>query len=136
MKQGHELQNPELIRLRLKSTLKALLIVVCAGIAYITVFRMTGTGMPCLFRSVTRLLCPGCGMSHALAAVSSGHFQQAMEYNVLSLTLFPVMLLYFGYHEYRYVKTGDTRITRPERVFLALCALICIFYFLIRNHLI
>ena len=136
MKQVQELQDPELIHRRLKSTLKALLIVVCAGIAYIAVFRMTGTGVPCLFRTMTGSLCPFCGMTHALGELSKGHFASAMSYNALSLTLFPVLLIYIGYREYRYVKTGETRITKPELVFLILCALICIFYFLLRNHLI
>ena len=136
MKQTQEQQNPELIQRRLKSTLKALLIVVCAGFAYIMVFRMTGIGVPCLFRTMTGRLCPFCGMTHALGELSKGHFAQAMSYNALSLTLFPVMLIYIGWREYRYVKTGETRITKPEVVFLVLCALICIFYFLLRNHLI
>lgn len=136
MKQTQEQQNPELIQRRLKSTLKALLIVVCAGFAYIMVFRMTGIGVPCLFRTMTGRLCPFCGMTHALGELSKGHFAQAMSYNALSLTLFPVMLIYIGWREYRYVKTGETRITKPEVVFLVLCGFICIFYFLLRNHLI
>ena len=100
------------------------------------VFRMTGIGVPCLFRTMTGRLCPFCGMTHALGELSKGHFAQAMSYNALSLTLFPVMLIYIGWREYRYVKTGETRITKPEVVFLVLCGFICIFYFLLRNHLI
>ena len=92
MKQVQELQDPELIHRRLKSTLKALLIVVCAGIAYVAVFRMTETGVPCLFRTMTGSLCPFCGMTHALGELSKGHFASAMSYNALSLTLFPVFM--------------------------------------------
>lgn len=37
------------------------------------IFALTDIGMPCSFRQVTGLYCPGCGGTHALMALASGH---------------------------------------------------------------
>ena len=131
-------ERPEenLQRLRLRIILKNAAGILLAGTLYVAVFRLLGFGIPCVFRRFTGLLCPGCGMSHALAAVSSGHFRQAMEYNALSLTLLPAFILFVIYRALRYVKTGSEEFRVPELLFLFLCIGICVFYFVTRNHLI
>ena len=81
-------------QLRLRITLRTAAVFLLAGVVYIALFRIFGHGVPCLFRRATGLLCPGCGMSRALGAISRGDIRQAMEYNILSVTLLPIILLY------------------------------------------
>ncbi len=134
------IQNPvqteeDLRKLRLRITLRSAAVFLLAGVIYIAGFRIFGHGVPCLFRRATGLLCPGCGMSRALGAISRGNIRQALEYNVLSVTLLPVILLYLFYRAVRYVKTGYDAFRIPERLFLLVCISICAFYFVLRNGL-
>ena len=134
------IQNPvhteeDLRKLRLRITLRSAAVFLLAGVIYIAGFRIFGHGVPCLFRRVTGLLCPGCGMSRALGAISRGNIRQALEYNVLSVTLLPVILLYLFSRAVRYVKTGYDAFRIPERLFLLVCISICALYFLMRNDL-
>ncbi len=42
------------------------------------------TLIPCLFRSVTNIPCPGCGMTRACLALTHGHFTEAWRYHPFS----------------------------------------------------
>src|SRR5579872_5890383 len=44
----------------------------------------------CPLRSLTGWRCPGCGMTHALAAILGGRFTEAVHYNPLVLVLVPL----------------------------------------------
>jgi Protein of unknown function (DUF2752) len=46
----------------------------------------------CVFRMVTGLLCPGCGITRALHHLLHGRFEQAMQLNPLLFLLLFVML--------------------------------------------
>ena len=72
-------------------------ILLAAGFAYLFVFLKLGFGIPCIFRTLTGYKCPGCGMTHAMAAVWNRDFKLALEYNVLSLTALPVLCIYLLY---------------------------------------
>lgn len=51
----------------------------------------TGTGgVPCLWRLLFGIACPGCGLSHADALFVRGQFYEALEANWLIL---PIVLL-------------------------------------------
>ena len=122
-------------QLRLRITLRTAAVFLLAGVVYIALFRIFGHGVPCLFRRATGLLCPGCGMSRALGAISRGDIRQAMEYNILSVTLLPIILLYLLFRAIRYIKTGYDSFRIPELLFLLVCIGICAFYFVMRNGL-
>lgn len=79
---------------RFPGTLLKFLCLLAAGFVYYLIFRITGHGIPCVFHLVTGLKCPGCGMTHAVAALIEGHFRQAMSYNLLSVTLVPELTIY------------------------------------------
>lgn len=44
--------------------------------------------IPCFFKRLTGIPCPGCGMTRAFLAILHGHLQQAIYYNILSIPLF------------------------------------------------
>jgi hypothetical protein len=46
-----------------------------------------GPGL-CLFHRLTGLECPGCGMTRAFHALTHGHVDEALGFNLLSLPLF------------------------------------------------
>jgi hypothetical protein len=42
----------------------------------------------CLFKSLTGLPCPGCGLTHSFCALAKGHIAQALSYNLLGPPIF------------------------------------------------
>ena len=110
---------------------------VIAGVAiYILVFSVAGKGIPCVFRKITGLQCPGCGMTRALTALVHGNPAEAMEYNALSLTLIPLIGIFLLIRAVKYIKTGKEGFSLPDIIFLLICLIICIWFFLSRNNLI
>ena len=122
-------------RRRLKSVLKAAFGIVALLIIYIAAFRVMGFGVPCLFRTITGLMCPGCGMTHALAALSRGDISSAFHENLLSVTVLPALSAYLAIKAARYIRTGNESFGVVEIVFLLICAFLCIAYFVVRNKL-
>ena len=45
----------------------------------------------CPFRALTGLYCPGCGSTHAMAALLAGRWSEAWHSNALAVILFPVI---------------------------------------------
>ena len=96
-------------------------------------FSITGYGIPCVFRLFTGHLCPGCGITHACIEILHGNLQGAFQYNALSVTLLPLLLIYFAVKLVRYIRTGRLDLSIIEDIFLLLCFLICVLYAILRN---
>lgn len=78
------------------------------GVVYLLLLLFTPfEGIPCLFREATGLLCPGCGLTHALTSLARGDVLTALTH----LPLLPLYLLWGGWilvlGTCRYVK-GET----------------------------
>lgn len=67
------------------------------GSVYLAVVLKTEQGIPCIFYKVTGLKCPGCGMTHAMVEIWKGNYKEALQYNALSITVFPLECLYLLY---------------------------------------
>ncbi|UCF93024.1 MAG: DUF2752 domain-containing protein [Desulfobacterales bacterium] len=50
----------------------------------------------CPLRALTGIPCPGCGMTRALLYLGQLNFGKAMAYNLFSIPLLAVMILYLG----------------------------------------
>lgn len=118
---------------RLSSVIKSILSILVLGIAYYIIIKIFGLGIPCVFRLITGYKCPGCGMTHAAVAVLSGHIYKAFEYNALSVSLVPVMVIYGIYKCSIYIKTGKDWFRVWEIVFLIVCLVITVLYGIYRN---
>lgn len=62
---------------------------------------------PCLFRTWTGWLCPGCGMTRAVIQWMQGHWAQAIRYN-------PLILLLVGFVFYCAAKEGSAAVGGPR----------------------
>ncbi len=107
------------------------------GVAFIQLllFEIVGRGIPCVFRMITGLLCPGCGMTHAFSAIFHGDLRGAMDYNLLSVTLVPVLGVFFIYRIIRYIRVGNEDYSPLELIFLVLCFIACAMFFYYRNFI-
>jgi hypothetical protein len=87
-----------------------ILVVPCVALAYgIAVDPLTGHhGIPCLWKILFGVSCPGCGLSRAWAFLIRGHLREAGEMNWL---IFPLLLAYA-----RQLIVALARSTRPTEV--------------------
>ncbi len=75
---------------------------VAAGALFVFVVGMLGSGamqgqvvehgLPCLFRSATGLVCPLCGMTHAIASLGAGDIGGAFAAHPLAPLIFLVVV--------------------------------------------
>lgn len=47
----------------------------------------TVTFIPCIFKSITTIPCPGCGMTRACLSITHGQFADALRFNPFSFFL-------------------------------------------------
>jgi Protein of unknown function (DUF2752) len=53
-----------------------------------------GAGVPiCLFRYLTGLPCPGCGLTRSFSCILHGDFERGYEYHPFGYILLPIFLL-------------------------------------------
>ena len=65
------------------------------GLLYLRVWLpLTGIYIPCVFREVTGLWCPGCGMTRLVLSLMELDLLQAIRYNVLVFFLAPLYMIY------------------------------------------
>jgi hypothetical protein len=110
-----------------------MLILIVLGFAYLWFFLTFGTGLPCIFHKLTGLKCPGCGMTHAVAALWNGNIRQALDDNFLVLNVLPVTCLYLLYRAVRYVNGHEKGFYIWEYALLSLLLLLTVGYGLVRN---
>ncbi len=123
----------ETVRKRAKEVCCNGSIIVASGLALLICYRLTGHGLPCVFRAMTGYLCPGCGMTRAVVAILDGNFAKAWQYNALSLTLLPVLTLYLLYKAVRFIFKGEEEFRIGEIIFLLILLAIAICFDVARN---
>ena len=123
----------EEVKGRLKAELKKLGILLLAGVLYAIWCNLTGLGIPCVFRLISGLKCPGCGMTHAAVALAHLDIEGAFYYNKLSVTVVPLLIIILLIQEYRYIKTASRKISLPETLLLSVMLFVTIAYAVARN---
>lgn len=79
--------------MRRRKTLLAGAGLLCAGLLYGYVLIPLGLRIPCLFRRLTGLRCPGCGITDLCLGLLHGRFVPACNYGlVLAAPWIPVVL--------------------------------------------
>ncbi len=80
---------------------------VLAG-AYTLFFIYTGVGIPCVFKLITGLSCPGCGVTRMLISILRLDFHNAFLYNPVLFVLLPFFAVLACRIAYVYIKRGTT----------------------------
>lgn len=121
------------VKKRMRAEMKKLGILLLAGGLYAIWCNLTGLGIPCIFRLLLRIKCPGCGMTHAAVAMTHLDIAGAFSYNKLSVTVVPLLIVILLIQECRYIKTGSRKINIPETILLGVMLMITIAYGVARN---
>ena len=89
--------------------------------------------IPCVFRKITGLLCPGCGITHLCVDLAHLRIREAFYDNPACFVVLPVLAVIVGRMEWRYVREGSVRTTRVENVLLGMMVAGLIVYGILRN---
>lgn len=103
-----------------------------SGVFYFLFVRFK-IGFPCLFNSITKLNCPGCGNTRAVVSLLHFHFRKALSFNYL----FPLEIFYIGWvyavSAVNYIKNGRFSYFPPFRPFDIAVLAALIIWFVVRN---
>ena len=120
---------------RLLNLIKIYLSVSAIMIAYAIFFNITGIGIPCVFRLITHLNCPGCGISRFALSCLKFRFADAIIYNYFA----PFIIVYIAwvviYTSINYVRTGSKSLN-PKPAWINIVFLILVIIWgVVRNIL-
>ncbi len=117
-----------------KKAIKKNLIIVVIGIIYLIWYRLAHIGIPCVFRLVTNLYCPGCGITRMFVALSRLDIIDALRSNGFVLILLPYgVFVYIRHQIYRLVKGEEYHYKRYHNYILIAILVMAIVFGVIRN---
>ena len=104
-----------------KGKVSAGLLLIGAGLLYYVWIRVTGLMIPCPFRLLTGIRCPGCGVTTMIMAAGRGDLHSALEANPFLFVTSPFLIALL-IHRLR-LRTGGRQETDGwrigEKVYLA-----------------
>lgn len=117
---------------RLKRTIKNTIAILCLGI-FLYILYDFHIRIPCVFKTLTHLNCPSCGVSRMCVSISHGDIKSAFYYNQVLVFLTPLIALYYIFYQIRYIRTGQRKISKLENNTMILIIVILVIYGIIRN---
>jgi len=117
---------------RLKRTIKNTIAILCLGI-FLYILYDFHIRIPCVFKTLTHLNCPSCGVSRMCVSISHGDIKSAFYYNQVLVFLTPLIALYYIFYQIRYIRTGQRKISKLENNTMILIIVILIIYGIVRN---
>ena len=119
---------------RIKRVVKTYSILIIIFISYYIIHKYTGFYIPCIFRQITGLKCPGCGITRCLFALLKLQIKKAFYYNPLVFILLPFITIYFIYESYLYIyDKKDKILIKIPMIFDILLLAITIIFGILRN---
>lgn len=104
------------------------------GIFLLTVFvkHLNGESF-CIFKHLTGIPCPGCGISRGLAAIFTGHFVKACQYNLLSYPIAIGSFIIVIWNVVDLLKGKDTYLEAFHRIKLNPILIVLLVIFVLLN---
>ena len=81
--------------------------------------------LPCIFKGVTGMPCPGCGMTRACLAILQGEFSTAWRYHPFSFLLIGLAILIVFQPEYAQEKWGAISLIK-QGIIVSILILLCL----------
>lgn len=108
-------------------------IILAAGLLYAGFVFTTGWGIPCVIRTTTGFLCPGCGMTRMCLALLKGDFSAAFHANAGIFLASPILAVCLVSSLVRFIRTGSRQLTRLQNVLLIIVIVWMLGFGIIRN---
>ncbi len=120
-------------KLRQNSIIKRDAILIGGGILYYVFIKITGFSIPCIFRMITGLLCPGCGITRCLTALADLQLKKAFSYNQYVFFAGPIILFLIIKNDIIYVRYGNHISSKFDNALILICIITGLLYAVIRN---
>lgn len=108
-------------------------IVMAIGFTYLLIHLLTGFSLVCPVWTVFHLYCPGCGVSRMFFHMARFEFYEAFSSNCVLFCLLPFGLFEAVFHAYRYIRYGNGRFFRAERIILWVIIVLLLVFGVVRN---
>ncbi len=118
---------------RALKVIKIAFFLLAIGLAYAIFMHFTGYGIPCVFRKITGLKCPGCGVTHMCMALLQFDFRAAFNANPVVLCLLPVLFPLLIVQIVKYIRTGSRKTTPVQNCVLFGSIAILLIFGVVRN---
>lgn len=105
---------------------------VAAGFVYYMLARFH-FAIPCIFRTITGLKCPGCGVTHMLINMVQMNFADAFAANPVLFILQPAIYYFIGKMYVCWVMDKNCKWNRIENIVLHTVIISLIIFGIIRN---
>ena len=96
-------------------------------------YEVYNIGFDCVVNKFTGLYCAGCGMTRALYSLIQLDFYQAFRYNVLSIVLLPIIVLYVLFEIYAKIFDKTNIMNRMPSWIWYTIAVIVVVFGIVRN---
>lgn len=107
--------------------------VIAVGIAYGVFYSLTGLGLPCLLTLFTGGYCPGCGITRMFLNLARLDFAAAFKSNMLLMIMLPIALPFVVRRYVTFIKSGEQKPWRAEKIFVILAAVATLAFWIMRN---
>ncbi len=128
-----EPSGSEVQRARLRRLLVGVAALLALGFAYAAYLQFGGVPIPCVFHEITGLKCPGCGVTRMCMALLQGKVSAAFAANPAVFLFLPLIVVEGGICAWRYVKTGEVRLTRFENAAIWVLIVVLVLFAVARN---
>ena len=100
------------------------------GLAYAFIVIPTGIVIPCKFRLITGLYCPGCGITRACLDILNGNIYGAIRHNIGLFLVSPILGFIVISDTVRYITNQERK---QHRFLIAITIIIVAIWFVVRN---
>ncbi len=121
------------MRLRAIKVVTVIGVLLILGLVYAGISYFFNVGIPCPFKTLTGLSCPGCGVSRMCIALLSLNFKAAFMANVALFIMLPILLCLAIISIVRYIKYDTWQISKPEKLIIIILIVVLIAFGFIRN---
>lgn len=120
-------------KIRLIKLLGTLALILFAGVSYYVIIKQTGFMIPCIIYESTGLYCITCGITRMFVALFSLDFITAAKCNILVLTMLVPTIKFIIGKGIKYVKTGELRFSKLQKIILIAVLILSIIFMVLRN---
>lgn len=100
---------------------------------YYKIYISFNIGVPCIFKIITGLDCPGCGITRCLFSLVNLDINKAFQYNALVTILIIPFTVYYLYLNYCYVIDKPNKVKNIEHKISFIILILMILFGIYRN---
>lgn len=109
-------------------------VAVLAGLLYYAIVSFLGFGIPCVFKTVTGLNCPGCGVSRMAVALLRFDFKEAFYCQPVIFCFLIPLTICFAKMGIDYVKRGDKSLSLWQNI-IVYSAIACLLLYCVYSNI-